>query len=625
MRPSLFALFLVVVFSSSPRAAEVPVSTVGYIVDHGLKLERNQAGEDYWDIYVEEMLGTLGVSGKRLSLADLESRKSLAPLRTLILGSCAGETLSDTAKNNLRLWVAEGGMLIGFQTIGLDDLFGIRSSDSMVKQTDRYAIPGDFDVRPHRITYDVHPATHVETRIPVVSDVHIVSPAGAIELGAFVANGEKEPKGSAVTWATCQKGCAGYFAFDPAQTCWLIHQGRPAPSSPTGGKAVDMQILGNRTRKLPYTTQIAMLLQNMIAQRPAEQGPCPFIYACPPRGQTVPDAVLYWSGDEYSGPVELSLKASDFMRSLGLPYHINLISHRHPMTREQFDHITKKNRHEISCYYDLDKGRTITAKHIQFQSDKLFERFGIRPICTLNGPTRWRGGTLAAEWMQAAGGKGDNTFFGLGLGETHPTHNGPKWGFGFGSGTPYFFYKDHTGKNERLDFIEMPMFCYETGHLGSIAGHQQVLRADGLAIESTAVHAPLDMAIRYNLVVNMFYHPVYVANYPHCREALREIVRYIGYRKANVLHMGANAACLWWHARRASTIATVAADDTHVEYDCRCANPDGMIVRLFIPRGAPHSVTCDGKAAVRKLRGGFAGDWLFVVVPEGKHRVKVIY
>ena len=60
----------------------------------------------------------------------------------------------------------------------------------------------------------------------------------------------------------------------------------------------------------------------------------PFIYQIPPAEDgSIPDALFYWGGDEYRGPVEDSLFASDWMKAQGLPYHINIESDQHPMTR----------------------------------------------------------------------------------------------------------------------------------------------------------------------------------------------------------------------------------------------------------------------------------------------------
>jgi hypothetical protein len=74
--------------------------------------------------------------------------------------------------------------------------------------------------------------------------------------------------------------------------------------------------------------------------------------------------VLYYSSDEYTGPADLSVKASDFIASRGLPYHINIAAHLHPMTSEQFAHI-RRNGHEVSTYMWIwtdRKGSEITSE-----------------------------------------------------------------------------------------------------------------------------------------------------------------------------------------------------------------------------------------------------------------------
>jgi hypothetical protein len=45
-----------------------------------------------------------------------------------------------------------------------------------------------------------------------------------------------------------------------------------------------------------------------------------------------------------------------------------------------------------------------------------------------------------------------------------------------------------------------------------------------------------------------------------------------------------------------------------------------MIVKLPI-KAAVHSVLCDERAASSKSRFEFGRNWLYVVVPEGKHKI----
>ncbi len=108
-------------------------------------------------------------------------------------------------------------------------------------------------------------------RLPIVSDIRMVRLNGAEELAVVVDTTGKQLCLPAITWSECGRGRSCYFAFDAAKTIWLIQQGRPAPDHPEEGKyprAHDMSILGENSRLVPYTDEMAWLIQNMIAARP---------------------------------------------------------------------------------------------------------------------------------------------------------------------------------------------------------------------------------------------------------------------------------------------------------------------------------------------------------------------
>ena len=90
--------------------------------------------------------------------------------------------------------------------------------------------------------------------------------------------------------------------------------------------------------------------------------------------------------------------------------------------------------------------------------------------------------------MLKAGGQADNSFGGPPRPLGHPMANGPWFGFGFGTAYPFFFRDDHEHQNQRIDFLEEPILCYEVGHRGSITGKDKETRAE------EEVHAPMDMA-----------------------------------------------------------------------------------------------------------------------------------
>lgn len=600
---------------------------LAYTYDNNLRKTLNDRRLNYWEAYIQEINEMLGLRAYRFSLQDLEDREKLKDIKTLILGHQSGTHLTDRAINILDEWVKEGGVLVGFAPKGMDEVFGIKSVSTINQEPDDYTISGYFDLRPHPITHEIHPFLAQEQKLLVLSDIQVVEgnfPLNKeekvdVELARLYDTTGKDLEHPAITWHSYGNGYTGYFAFDVAKTIWVLHQGRPITVTPRDRanprltpRTSEMQVIGNNSRKAAYADEIAFILQNMVAQNPQ-----PFIYQIPPDGDKIPDALLYWGGDEYVGPVEYSLDASDWMKSKGLPYHIN-IQENHPITDDQLQHILQ-NGHEVSLYYHLyqDDNFDMAEEHYIKQNDIFYKRFGYRPVCTVNYVCRWKGWSEPAKWMLKAGGKADNSFQGSPFPGPHPLLNSPFFSFGFGTSYPFYFYEDYTGGNQRIDFLEEPIVCYEVGHRGSIVDKETV------AIED--VHPPVDMAIKYHMVMNMFYHPTYIARYPICRQAIEEMLRYIDQRKAYVKHMGNNQVWEWWDSRSRSTIDEVCIKNNVMQLEYSCEYPSGMILKIPLKDNPPSKVTCDGELIFHKIKKEFGHEWLFFIVPHGKHTVSLVF
>ena len=588
-----------------------------YLYDPDLHAELNRSGRNYWDIYIREINEQLGLRADQVSCHDLESLATFEGLRTLIVGWQTGEALSATAKRNLADWVEAGGTLIAFGLTGLDHFFGIGSAPEVPQAPDDYAVSGYFDLVPHRLTDSIHSDISPEQKLIILSDLRPVRPAGGAEL-ASLQDRDRNPTGcSAIVWNAYGAGRAAYFAFDLAKTVWLLHQGRPVwdiPETREAPKTTDMSLIGDNSPYVLYADEILFLLQNMIARNPH-----PFIYPLPPLDGVIPDALFIWGGDEYSGPVERSLFASDWMRAHGLGYHINIEIDNHPITLEQARHIVDDNGHEISLYYRLppEGAYRMTEQVFNAQAASFARKFGRRAVCSVNYVLRWKGWVEPAKWIANVGGKGDNSF----LRARYPAtdgllHNSSVFAFAFGTSLPFFFYDDHTGGNQRIDVIEEPIVCYEIGHRGSIL--------DRAAQALPELRPPVDAAIKYHLLMNMFYHPVYISEFPLCRQAIEEILRYIDEKGARAVHMGNDAACLWWHARSRSRVGEVRVeDDGRIAFETSCAHDGGMIVKLPVDTRTIAEVLCDSQPAVHAIRREFGGDWLHLIVPAGAHAVEV--
>lgn len=590
---------------------------LAYIYDEALKSKANQQGRNYWDIYIQEILDMLGARAQRISPLDLETASLLDDMKTVILGSQSSASLSSKAIEALEQWVKEGGILIGFGVQGLDDVFGITSLSEIQQKPDEYSISGYFDFRPHDITHEIHPFLFNDQQLIILSDIQSVSMnmERTVELARLFDTSGKEMEAPAITWSHYGQGYAGYFTFDVAKTVWLLHQGRPLPE-PTEDRPFlntgDLQIQGSNSRKIPYADEICFVLQNMIAQNPQ-----PFIHQIPSQDGQVPDALLYYGGDEYFGPTEISLQASDWMKEKGLGYQINM-QEFHPITKEEVEHIVS-NGHDISQYLGMYKEDNYTMKEEYYlEKTKLFrDKFGFSPCITVNHWLRWAGWTEAAKWMKKAGIKGDNSYIANTLTIHHPLSNGPRYGFSAATAYPFYFYDDHQGNNDRIDFMEQPIICYEVGHRGTIQDYQTDV--------SSEVYLPLEMAIKYHMVMNFFYHPGCIARFPLCRKAIEEILHYIEHRDALVLHWSNKEVAEWWEARSDTTIENVDIQNVSTAFDIDSSYPAGMIVKMLLKRPVRRVVLDGGIPAVHEVKREFAGDWLFIVVPSGKHNISVFY
>ena len=118
------------------------------------------------------------------------------------------------------------------------------------------------------------------------------------------------------------------------------------------------------------------------------------------------------------------------------------------------------------------------------------------------------------------------------------------------------------------------------------------------------VRQVLDIALHYQLTVNMFYHPVYIARSPACREAIDELLRLIEERGVNAAHMGNDALYDWWEARSRSFVAEWEAKESGGRFMTRCAAPSGMVVQIPLGSAAEAMAQVDGTQIGQGCRAG---------------------
>jgi hypothetical protein len=580
--------------------------------DDDLRVAANHAGANYWHVYTREICGQMGLMFEELSRSGLQAEE-LAQYRVLVLPDLPGKTLRTEEKQTLAEWVAGGGLLIGFATEGLGDLFGVTIEETWPQPDDAFTpaatlryvdaelarpvmFPGDEDM-PLLIVS----AVKVLAPLPLAPDP---SPAGrggrgVRELARLLNLQGRDLGRPAITLREVGAGQAVYFCFNVPQTVWALHHGRPVLDDYDGDgklRMSDAMITRPFTTRVPYADALLYLLRNLIAR----QG-LPFIHALPPMPDgTIPEALFHYGGDDEGTP-DNQLIASGVMQELGLPYHVNIMPNpqgEFAMTRAEVEQL-KANGHEPSLHFNFIDGVVhpckFTRRQVQQQVDWYVAAFGELPVATVFHWTTWHGWTEVAEWLAGAGVQADNSRF---IQYCPPVNPVNTVGFGFGTGLPFFHYQDWRKDNDRLRFLGLPIGGYEVGYLGG-------------EVQFHMMKLAVDMARFWHLPLNLFYHPVYLAQYPACREALRQGLAYMAQIGLKALHWGPDRVTRWWLARSEARLA-------HVEGGLRvtCAGEDGCIVQMLWEGEGPE-VAVDGAAAAWAIREEHGGRWLYVAVPRG--------
>ncbi|HIE26518.1 TPA: hypothetical protein EYP66_04460 [Candidatus Poribacteria bacterium] len=614
-------------------AKDVINLTTSYIYDADLRIEANRQGKNYWYEYIKEMNEQLGLRAEEMSRNSLEDAATLNEVNILFIGDLTEAQITETMKSNLDAWVKSGGVLIGFGTEGLDEIFG-NSCDSITPQTESdYTISGYFDLRSDPLTTDVHSYLHPEPKtegaprfhreqseqkLIIFSNIRNISPGNSTEIARLYGIDETDTGYAAITKRDYHNGHAYYFAFNVPQTIWVLHQGIPITHDRDGDgyyRTGDLIAIGDNEREVLYADEILFLIQNMLAQKPQ-----PLIYqmppkACPERGERddqIPDALFYWGGDDEAA-AGTQVWASNWMKEKGLPYHINIMPNRDgkfAMTAEEAKAILA-NGHECSLHYNFwdnfNHPCGFTESDVRAQAEAFYQTFGFRHVCSVNHCVRWSGWAEPAKWMRAVGGRADNSFIHHPLPPMNPAN---RLGFVFGTSYPFYFYDNYIGENRKIDFLEEPITAYEVGYSSSET------------TDFDSVHKVIDIAAKYHLVMDMFYHPVNIYRHPACREAIEEALRYIDSKGIIAVHKGNDGLWEWWDKRSRSQIADVTVSDETVSFTAVCESDEGMIVKVPL-NTSEHSVMRDGRGTSFKNRFEFGRNWLYVIVPKGKHKITI--
>lgn len=589
---------------------------VCYAFDRSLQRAENAEGRNYWHAYVEEILSRLGVCAHPVPLAACAEPSALTEAGVLVLGDFPASALPAGAARAMAEWVAAGGVLIGFATLGLDDLFGVAGAGEVPQSRGPFSINGYFELGRSAVTEDCRAAMAPEQKLLIISPIRLVRSTGSEELARLSLCDPASPDTGdrardsglpAIVHRRLGAGHAFYFAFNVAQTLWAIQQGRPVDADYDGDgylRASDACVLGHNSLEVPYADALHFLLANMVGRRPV-----PMIHQVPPRDGRVAPALLAFGGDDEGEPRNQVI-ASDFMAARGLPYHINVMPSkgRFALSPQEAAHV-EANGHEVALHYnfidDFPHPCGFTREDVESQARLFRQTFGRDSVCTVMHWCRWTGWAEPAHWMRDCGGLGDNSY----VHWTSPPLNPVGLiGFAFGSAFPRHFWDDAAQGNARLDFIEVPIVAYEVGYLESESRPEQIQQC-------------LALAVQYHLTFDFFWHPVYVARYPACQQAVNELVRLMGAMPVPPVLMGLDEVCRWWTARSLASIRNARLNDGRVSLEAECSYRGGFVVKLATGNAPVSSCQVDGSPAPFETAREFGQHWAFVPLGPGRHTI----
>lgn len=581
-----------------------------YLYDPEVHEAVNDRSENYWFAYAEEILRQLGLAATAVNVRDeKQTAEALAAARVVFVGDARAGSFRDLA-HDLHNWVHAGGTLVGFGADGLDEIFGNAFHSVTPERDGAFAMAALVRLNDHPLARAIAPPDLTDQPIPIFGPLRKVTPQVSETLATLLSLRLAETSFPAVTLRQLGRGWACYFAFDLAQTLWVLHKGRPVDGDyDLDGylRLSDAIVTGHLRQDVPYADMLLFLLQNLVYC-----AGLPMVHQIPPLVGEVGDLIVFFGGDDEGLTDGSQVAASDFMRSRGLPYHINImpnVSGHFALTVAEHDHIVA-NGHEASLHFNFIDGFAhpcgFSHADVERQARLFLENFGHAPVVSVNHWCRWTGWAEPAKWMASCGLKGDNSRLGLSSPPLNPVN---RIGLAFGSAFPHYYYDDASGSNRRIDFLAVPGMAYEVGYLGN-------------ATDFETLHRALDLAVHFHMTANFFYHPIYIAHQESCRRAIDELVRYLREGQRRTVFLGCDALWTWWDARARSSVHTMTALDNGLQLLAQCAYHDGMVVKLPVVR----EVTCvnvNGKASPPVIQKHFGLPWLLIPCPFGESQITI--
>lgn len=568
------------------------------------------AGRNYYDAYWEEIAAELGVAA-----ACYESVAAccgaLERHKVVFLGDVS---VSAAEKERLQKFCADGGAVIGALTEGMDDLFGVEGVCVHPEADDEYTIQAYAGWDEAAAGY-LPPTLRKNITLPVISRYRECRPAEDVDSllfflppTSFAISGGRNSGAPLLTVRRIGKGRAYYFAFSLTQTLCNLHQGRPADRDWDGDgfyRTGDQITLTQcHDLSVPYGDLYLSMLEAVLD----EMG-IPTVWKLPPmENGEITELAVHFGGDDEYDHTNVQLPAAKRMHDFGLPYHLNLLpggklgsGDEFAVSREDYQRL-KALGCERSIHFDFFKPRTFfTEEDVNRQLDTYEQVFGEMPVCSVNHVMMWTGWTDFPRWCEKRGMKGDASRVHVFLvPDANPVN---KFGLAFGTAFPHFVMDDWRYHNRMLDYCYLPVMLYEP----RVSEKNREEDEKNLA-------AILDRSRAQGWLLNFFIHPVYVSRDEDCVRAIAYTVKYLGEKGYRARFFGTDEACLWWHARKKTTLSFDGEAYT-VSADYR----DGAVLRF--PDAFADTCLLDGKEARLERRVVDGKPCKLLAVAQGEHTV----